>query len=149
MEDIETDGDRRHALDEVRLRISSDASSKKVSIDERVDSGLGSLGFCSTDLSSLSFVNPSDDQDQEEKSEILEKPADDRDIDSSVECSLSRLNISSSGANDCDRFDSGVDNELKSEFSDISKNEPYHWVSPHFSPEEVVLMFTEDEDGDK
>ncbi|CAG5127095.1 unnamed protein product [Candidula unifasciata] len=143
MEDVETDGDRssRYA-DDVRLRFNSDVSSKKVNVDERVDSGLGSLGYCSADLSSLSFVNPSDEQ-QEKASGT---PTD----VSSVECSLSKLNISNNSRNDCDRFDSGLEeNELKSELSDISKPEPYHWVSPHFSPEEVVLMFTDDEDGDK
>uniref|UniRef100_A0A0B6Y8D8 Uncharacterized protein n=1 Tax=Arion vulgaris TaxID=1028688 RepID=A0A0B6Y8D8_9EUPU len=139
MEDIEADCEGYRYADEGRLRPFHSDISKKHNMEEHVDSGLGSIGYLSADLNSLSL---SEDLKDSSQSQV------------SLENFRSKPNVSStsSGCKESDRFDSGLDNEILIEFADIAKTETEHddchWVSPHFSTEQIVVMFTEDEDGD-
>lgn len=124
----------------------SSTLSKKHTMDDQMqnDSGLGSIGYFSGELNTPS-LNVKEDITRLSDNNNTSEPRV-----FSLESSLSNLNISSSCKSDTDRCDSGLDEEKPFESTDsIIKPENCHWVSGHFSTEQVLDIFRGDEDGDK
>lgn len=139
MEDIEADGDS-YSYEERGTHPVQTVMSKKLAIDDQIDSGIESLGYFSGETNiSLGTI------DEEARRNIVqgEQPQI-----CSLESSLSKLIIS----NVCskpDRCDSGLEDEKQFKLTDSdTRPENYNWVSSNFSQEQVIDIFRADEDGD-
>ncbi|GFO48213.1 inhibitor protein kappa b-like protein [Plakobranchus ocellatus] len=134
------------------------SSVKFQSIEERNDSGLGSLGYSSLDYNHASLSQLEEEQnDSKENISIPLHP--DKAIDSGsnftlstdLANSLSRLNIGSLENKLFEQCDSGVDDEKDSLLAArplLTQCSNLHWVSPKFTPNQIVEIFRGDEDGD-
>ncbi|CAG5128063.1 unnamed protein product [Candidula unifasciata] len=116
-------------------------SKKHTAFDQPEDD---SLGYFSGELNTAS-LNLKDDMSGQTR---LIENSEPRVF--SLESSLSKLNISSSCKSDSDQCDSGVVVEKPFESTDsVTKPESCHWVSTHFSSDQILDIFRGDEDGDK
>uniref|UniRef100_A0A0B7AW47 Uncharacterized protein n=1 Tax=Arion vulgaris TaxID=1028688 RepID=A0A0B7AW47_9EUPU len=145
MEDIETDC-VVNEYDKRYLHFPHSEMSRKLSSNDQIDSGLESLGYFSGDHDNLSSLNVKEDLIKNVKDGESEVSEQSHSHDFSLENSLSKLNISST-CNKSDRCDSGVDDVNRFESTD-SITRLTNWVSPHFSPEQILDIFRGDEDGD-
>lgn len=142
MEDIETDSDS-YGYQERGPHPGQTEMSKKLAMDDQIDSGLGSLGYFSGEPNLLSLNTI--DEEVNSKTVQSEPP-----LMCSLESSLSKLNISSGCGSKSDRCDSGLEDEKQLKLTDSeARTEDFNWVSSYFSPEQVVDIFRGDEDGDK
>ncbi|RUS76909.1 hypothetical protein EGW08_015312 [Elysia chlorotica] len=166
MEDTEKDceGYGNHRLNH-REPISPDPrnSSKFSSLEERNDSGLGSLGYFSQEFNSGS-LSLLEEEEKVQKAEPRDRPREislHPETDSGttptfstdLENSLSRLNIGSIKNKAFEQCDSGLDEHERDSVlaarSYLTQCANLHWVSPHFTPDQILEIFRGDEDGDK
>ncbi|XP_059160323.1 NF-kappa-B inhibitor alpha-like isoform X2 [Physella acuta] len=107
-------------------------------IEERIDSGLGSLGYVSSDTSNLSIAEEPVTDNTASRSRSVEKNT----VDLSHQLSL--ISIDSLKEN----CDSGVDENFISNLRSPDSQVLENWSSPSFSAEQIVEIFRGDEDGD-
>ncbi|XP_005111546.1 NF-kappa-B inhibitor alpha [Aplysia californica] len=133
-----------------RLHAANMSTKKFNSIEDQEDSALGSLGYVSGDLNSLSIVDFPVVEEEKEQEQQKNNPSFDI-VDSFRGLDIVGRAQSQSSQTDSNRCDSGlvedrpsIDSVERCE-SNIRKE---HWVSPNFSSEQVMDIFRGDEDGD-
>ena len=165
MEDIETDcegyGNHRSNRKGPLSPDPRNTSLKFPSIEERNDSGLGSLGYFSQEFNSgsLSLLEEELRGQKSEPSDTGIPLHPDKVNGSSSNSgtalstdlanSLSRLNIGSFDNKVSEQCDSGLDDSVLAARAYLTQCANLHWVSPHFTPDQILEIFRGDEDGDK
>lgn len=175
MEDIEKDsmiyhGNRRSNHKDQLLPDSRNTSFKLASMEERNDSGLGSLGYFSQEFNSDSISNFGEEQNIQQTGQKdrftdpsiplhpdkVNNPSSTSSLSSSSSTdlanSLSRLNIGSLKSKVLDQCDSGLEDHERDSIlaarAYLTQLANLHWVSPHFTPDQILEIFRGDEDGD-
>ena len=164
MEDIEKDCEGYdHQRTNQKGPMSPDprSCSKFSSLEERNDSGLGSLGYFSLEFNSGSLSQLEEEQNVQKAeprdTSISLHPDNDSGSTSTFSTdlanSLSRLNIGSLKNKVLEQCDSGLDDHERDSVlaarTYLTQCANLHWVSPHFTPDQILEIFRGDEDGDK
>ncbi|GFR94613.1 inhibitor protein kappa B-like protein [Elysia marginata] len=171
MEDIEKDSEGygvHHPNQKGPLSPDPRASSFKfASLEERNDSGLGSLGYFSQEFNSdsLSLLEEEQNTPEEEQRDRsadsgiplhpdkVNKSGSLTSVSADLANSLSRLNIQGSlKSKVLEQCDSGLDDHERDSVlaarAYLTQCANLHWVSPHFTPDQILEIFRGDEDGD-